>query len=313
MQAEDSLNRRQFLKSSTASAALAGVVSMSANIASAQAAEENRGKWRIRKTLKYGMVDVKGSMLEKFKLLKEVGFDGVELDSPNEYNLKEVLEARDQSELVINGLVHKTHCKEPLSSPDPAVREACIEKLKIALKDAKAYGATSVLLVPAVVKQEISYGDAYTRSQAEIRKAIPTAEETGVIIAFENVWNNFLLSPVEAARYVDEFKSPMIRFHFDIGNVVRYGWPEHWVYALGKRIFKLDTKGFSQKIHFEKGPWKGFDVEIGDPDDSVNYAEVNKALREVGYTDGWIAAEVKGGGRERLADISRRLDDVLAR
>src|SRR5690606_33710709 len=118
-----------------------------------------------------------------------------------------------------NGLVHATHWKEPLNSPDPAVRKACLDKLTEALRTAKAYGATSVLLVPAVVRQELSYAEAYERLQAEIRKAIPVAEETGVVIAFENVWNNFLLSPVEAARYVDEFESPMIRFHFDIGNV----------------------------------------------------------------------------------------------
>lgn len=305
------VNRRDFLRT----AGLAAGVGMAMHAAALGQTESKppSGQWRIRKTLKYGMVQGDAPMLEKFKMLKELGFDGVEMDAPNKFDLKEVLEARDKSGLVINGLVHATHWTEPLSHPDPKVRAACLEKLKEALRTAKAYGATSVLLVPAVVNAEIGYQEAYERSLIEIRKAIPVAEETGVVIAFENVWNNFLLSPVEAARYVDEFESPMIRFHFDIGNVLRYGWPEHWVRTLGKRIFKLDTKGFSSKKHLEQGPWKGFGVEIGAPDDDVNYTAVNKALREVGYTDGWIAAEVKGGDRERLADISRRLDDVLSR
>src|SRR5690606_12903547 len=103
-----------------------------------------------------------------------------------------------------------------------------------------AYGASSVLLVPEVVSKEVSYGDAYKRSQEQIKKAIPLAEELGIRILLENVWNNFLLSPVETARYIDELESPMLGAYFDVGNVVRYGWPEHWIVALGKRIGKLD-------------------------------------------------------------------------
>ena len=114
--------------------------------------------------------------------------------------------------------------------------------MKQTLRDAKRYGATSVLLVPAVVNQDVSYNDAYTRSQAEIRKAIPLAEELGVKIAIENVWNHFLLSPLEAARYVDEFNSPAVGWHFDVGNVITYGWPEQWIRILGKRIQKLHIK-----------------------------------------------------------------------
>src|ERR1700736_1766791 len=119
-----------------------------------------------------------------------------------------------------------THWKQPLSDPDPAVRKAGLDGLMQALRDAKAYGASSVLLVPAVVNKKVSYTDAYTRSQAEIRKAIPLARELGVKIAIENVWNQFLLSPIEAARYVDEFESPAVGWHFDVGNVITYGFPE---------------------------------------------------------------------------------------
>lgn len=306
------MDRRDFLKVSGTVASAA--VALAGGVAPARAADEKpAAKWNIKKTLKIGMVKEKGTLLDKFKMLKEIGFDGIELDAPNDLDEKEVLEARDKSGLVINGVVLASHWKEPFSSPDQAVRERSIEALKRALNDAKAYGATSVLVVPGVVGKEVPYMEAYLRSHAAIRQTLPTVEKTGVSIAFENVWNNFLLSPLEAARYCDEFKSPLVRWHFDIGNVVRYGWPEHWIQALGKRIFKLDTKGFSEAKHKSEGPWKGFDVEIGAKDDSVDYKAVNQALRDIGYTEGWLAAEVKGGNRERLVEISKQLTDVLAR
>lgn len=305
---ENTQNRRDFLKTSgTAAMALAALAPTGRG-----AEESSADKPRIKKTLKFSMFDGPESIAEKFKILKDVGFDGAELDAPNDLDLKEVLAARDKSGLLINGLVLNSHWKRPLSDPDPKIRESTINDLKKALKQAKEYGATSVLLVPGVVNEKITYAQAYPRCQAEIKKAIPAAEETGVIIAIENVWNNFLLSPLEAARFIDELESPMVKQHFDIGNVVRYGWPEQWVAALGKRIFKLDTKGYSKKIEGERGPWKGFNVEIGAPDDSVNYIAVNKALRDVGYTNGWIAAEVKGGERKRMELIRQQLDKVLA-
>ncbi len=132
------------------------------------------------------------------------------------------------------------------------------------LRDAKAFGGTTVLLVPAVVNKEVSYQDAYVRSQAEIRKPFPLASELGIKILFENVWNNFLLSPLEMARYIDEFDNPMVGAYFDVGNVVHYGWPEHWIRCLGHRIGKLDIKEFSRKKADSEGKGNGFDSEIGD-------------------------------------------------
>src|SRR5207302_10923260 len=145
-----------------------------------------------------------------------------------------------------------------LSDPDPAVRKAGLDGLIQSLRDAKAYGASSVLLVPGVVNKNVSYADAYTRSQTEIRKAIPVAKDLGVKIAIENVWNQFLLSPLEAARYVDEFQSPWVGWHFDVGNVINYGWPEQWVRVLGKRILKLHIKAFSRAKRDKEGMSKGF-------------------------------------------------------
>ena len=187
------------------------------------------------------MVQLPGSLLDKFRVLKEVGFDGVEIDSPTPLDIDEILKARDATGLVINGTVDGVHWKTTLSHPDSAVRAEAVEALKTALRETKLLGGTSVLLVPAVVNKQVSYDDAYRRSQEEIKKAIPVAEETGVRIALENVWNNFLVSPLEAARYIDEFESPMVCSHFDVGNVLRYGWPEQWIRILGARESSSST------------------------------------------------------------------------
>ena len=185
-----------------------------------------------------------------------------------------------------------------------------MEGLKQALRDAKRYGASSVLFVPAVVNKQVSYADAYQRSQEEIRKAIPLAEELGVKIAIENVWNHFLLSPLEAARYVDEFNSPWVGWHFDVGNVITYGWPEQWIRILGKRIQKLHIKEFSREKASRQGLGKGFDVEFlkGDND----WPAVMKALDDIGY-DGWGIAEQGGADSpEGLKKLSQEMDRIFA-
>src|SRR5262245_25955887 len=205
----------------------------------------------MKKALMFGMVKTEGTLLDKFRMLKEVGYDGVELDSPG-FDVKEVLKARDATGLQVCGVVDSVHWKQTLSDPDPAVRAAGLTGLKTALRECKEYGGNSVLLVPAVVNKQVSYADAYSRSQAEIRKALPLAEELKVKIAIENVWNQFLLSPLEAARYVDEFKSPWVGWHLDIGNLITFGWPEHWIKILGKRIVKLHIKEFSRKKRDEE-------------------------------------------------------------
>src|SRR3546814_256811 len=258
------------------------------------------GPVKIKKSLKFGMVQEEGTILEKFKLLKELGFDGVELDSPANLDPNEVLEAKEATGLEIPGVVNSAHWSSPLSDPDPAVRAKCVKALEQSLHDCKRYGGTTVLLVPGVVKKDVSYADAYKRSQEEIRKVLPVVHETGIKIAFENVWNNFLISPLEAARYVDEFEDPMIGWYFDVGNIVRYGWPEHWIEVLGKRIMKLDVKEYSRKKQQEEGIWKGFNVEFLEGD--CDWPAVNEALAKIGYS-GWASAEVPGGKRDRLLHV----------
>jgi hexulose-6-phosphate isomerase len=185
--------------------------------------------------------------------------------------------------------------------------------LEQGLRDAKAYGARSVLLVPAVVTKDVGYREAFDRSIAEIRKALPLAESLGVVIAIENVWNRFLLSPLEAAAYVDSFQSPFVRWHFDVGNIVTQAWPEQWIRVLGSRIVQVHIKEFSRKLRDEKGPFAGFAVELlqGDSD----WPQTMAALDEVGYS-GWVIAEQwrapntdEGASLRRLSEL---MDRVIA-
>ena len=263
------------------------------------------------KSLKYGMIQAGNTVLEKFQLAKEAGFQGIELDWPNDLSTDEVLAAKAKTGLQIPGVINSVHWKQPLSDPDPAVRQACVDATIEGLKMCKKYGGTTVLVVPAVVNDQVRYDQAWDRSIPEIKKILPTAHETGVKIAIENVWNNFLLSPLEAARYIDAFDDNMIGWYMDVGNLVRYAWPDQWISILGKRILKVDIKGYSRKKQVDEGIWKGFEVEIGD--DDCNWAAVNKALTAAGYAAGWGSAEVKGGDLNRLKDISHRMDDIFAR
>ncbi|MEM1121467.1 MAG: sugar phosphate isomerase/epimerase family protein [Bacteroidota bacterium] len=302
-----STNRRTFLKKSALATTSLTFLSNTNFTFSNKIVKNNQPL--IKKSLKFGMIKEDLSVLDKFKLVKDLGFDGIELDSPNELSERVILNARDKTGLTIPGTVNSLHWKMPLSDPDPDVRAKCVESMKTALKNTKKYGGSTVLLVAGMVNEKINYADAYERSQTEIRKILPIAEETGVKIAIENVWNNFLISPLEAARYIDEFDSPMIGWYFDVGNVVRYGWPEQWITTLGRRIIKIDIKDYSRKKQVEEGIWNGFKVKLGEG--SIDWAAVNLALKNVGY-QGWGSAEVRGGDRVRLQEISERMDRLYA-
>jgi L-ribulose-5-phosphate 3-epimerase len=303
----DRLDRRTLLKTLGKTVAATGLASAGLRAFAAESTAPTAKPKILRKSLKLGMVTDKVPMLDKFKLVKEVGFDGLEIDSLD-LDQAEVIAARDGSGLPINGVVDGAW-QEPFSDPKPEIRKKAAAALEKALRLAKAYGCDSVLLVPGVVNKNSSYDVAYKNSHEGIKQLVPLAKELGVRISLENVWNNFLLSPLEMARFIDEFESPFVRSHFDIGNIVRSGWPEQWIRILGKRIYRLDLKEFSRKKMETEGLWKGFEVEIGDGDN--DWPAVMQALREIGYT-GWACAEVKGGGRERLADISQRMDRVFA-
>lgn len=281
------ITRRQFL--ATSSAALAATAMGLASAPRSAPAGENTGK--IKKGLKYHMIQGDLSVVDKFKLAKDLGYDGLEIHTRDKTDRRVFAKARDQSGLPIHGVLNS-------SNPD----------IVSAIDLAKYFGADSVLVVAGRVNEKKSYDDNYRETQAVIRSALPHAEKQGVRILVENVWNNFLLSPLEMARYLDELDSPAVGAYFDVGNVVRIGWPDQWIRILGSRIVKLDVKEYSRKLQREEGLRKGFNVEIGDGD--CDWPNVRKALAEIGYT-GWATAEVRGGGRERLQDIARRMDRVL--
>ena len=182
---------------------------------------------RIRTALKFGMIQDPSAKTveERFSLAKRCGFDGVELDSPSDLDEAEVLAAAESTGLVVEGLVDSAHWKHSLGSKDAETRAKGREALEHALRQAKRLGADSVLLVPAVVSAQESYRTAWRHSVAELKGIAPLAEEMGVKIACENVWNNFLVSPVEASRWLDEIASEQVVWHLDTGNVLRYGWP----------------------------------------------------------------------------------------
>lgn len=300
------LDRRNFLGQATAAlatAATAAPLVLSSATPAGAAPDKPR---KIRKAVKYSMVGGDAPLVEKFKMLKEVGFEGIDMDKPADHS--EVLKAMDASGLKVHGVVDYVHWAKPLSHPDAQVRAEGLEGLKTSLRDCKAYGGDTVLLVVGICNKEISYADAYQRSQAEIRKALPLAGELGIKIAFENVWNMMLLSPLEMARFIDEFESPLVGAYFDVGNIVNYGWPEHWIRTLGKRIMKLDIKEYSRALRDKQGPYAGFGAELGEGD--CDWPAVLKALDEIGYT-GWGTAEVRGGDKARLAEISMRMDKIL--
>lgn len=288
-------DRRTFLRAAattTASALMAGRPSP------AHADESGPRRWK--KAFMLGGLS-RGAPLPSFRLLKEAGFEGVELISPNQLDRKAVLEARDQTGLVIHGVSGAQHWRDTLSDPDPQVVERGMAAIRREFDDCRAYGGTTVLVVPAVVNPKVGYRDAYKRSQENIRKLIPDAERHGVKIAIEEVWNRFLLSPIEFARYIDEFESPWVGAYFDVGNVVEYGYPEEWIRELGRRILKIHIKEYAKR--------KRFDYLLGEGKE-IDWSAVRAALLAVGY-EGWITAEVPFGDLEKMKDVVRRMDLLL--
>jgi len=289
------LNRRSFLR-------LAGCAAVASALASPSYSASNRPpKARIRKALQLGMLPKNLSDAEKFKLARECGFEGIEA-----YPMADLDAARRLGQLArqagtpIHSIVYGGW-GAPLSDPNPDVVKRGIQDLQKALRSAKAMGAEAVLLVPALVTESVSYAEAYERSQQNIRKVLPLAEELGVKIAVENVWNKFLLSPLEFARYVDEFNSPYLKAYLDVGNVIIFGYAQHWIRTLGKRIVKIHLKDFRRKGY----QWTN--LLEGD----VNWQQVRRALDEVGY-NGFVTPELRGGDKAYLTDLSQRIDKIIA-
>ena len=262
----------------------------------------------FKKSIMWGTVGVEGSILDKCKAIKEAGYQGIE---PNSHmNRQEVIDAAKATGLAITDVCCSTHWNKPLSHPDAAIQQEGIDGMIVAMEDAKAYGTDAVLLVPGVVSDTVTYDECWNRSVEGIKKLLPTAKKLKVKICVENVWNNFLLSPMEACRYVDQFNSPYVRFYFDCGNILVYGWPEQWINILGDRIGRIHIKEFSKQIADKQGRGAGFNVPL--TEGNVNWAKVMEALRK-NYRNVWLATE-QGSGKtlDDLKDLSRRFDTILS-
>src|SRR5438477_207288 len=257
----------------------------------------------IKKGLVFDMVSDKLSYADRFRLVRDSGFEVVQaLTEPDHAKAEEMKRAADAANVRIDSVMNVDHWQYPLSSADAAVVEKSLAGMRTSLHNAKVWGSDVVLLVPEVVNPQTSYRDAWTRSQAEIRKLIPLAEQLKVVIGIEEVWNRFLLSPLEMAQYIGEFQSPWVQAWFDVGNVVLYGYPQDWIRTLGKRIVKVHLKDFKRK----EGAYAC--VNLGDGD--VDWPAVKAAFRDVGYTGSFIA-ELDGGDAAYLQDVSRRIDRLL--
>ena len=257
--------------------------------------------------LVWGMLPENLSIADRFKLAADAGFRTVEAyTTEGEKTAEEIKRAAESCKIRITSVMNQAHWKYPLSSGDPEVVKKSMDGMKTSLRNAKLWGADAVLLVPAVVNAETRYQDAWTRSQKQIRELIPLAAELNVMIAVEEVWNKFLLSPLEFVRYVDEFKSPWVRAYFDVGNVVISGYPQDWIRTLGRRIVKVHLKDFKMGKSWD--PVTAQFVNLGEGD--IDWAQVRAALAEIGYS-GVVTAELASGDLAYLTDVRNRIERLV--
>jgi hexulose-6-phosphate isomerase len=270
------INRRGFLQKSGLFLASTAVPALLVRSSLANA-QEFRG--RIRKAV--------GFMMIKEDLSVETPTHLLDKKTPEP---KVLARASEKVGIRVHGVVNSSH-----------------HDLTGAIDEASVYGATSVLYCVRPDPKG-SFMENYRRTQATIRRAIPYAEKKRIHILIENIWNTFLIEPLTMARYIDELDSPYVKAYFDVGNVVRWGFPQHWIEVLAKRTVKIHIKEYNLKVAMNEGMSKGFAVPIGQG--SIDWKRVREELKKIGYR-GWATAEVNGGDRRRLAEISQQMDRVL--
>ena len=290
------MHRRTFLK--TSGAFVCPVVFSGAATAGASASTA-----RLQKAVQYRMLPGDLSHEDKCRLARTCGYEGIEISvnaTRTEPQARELGKVARDCGVPIHSIVFGGW-GTPLSDPDPDVVEKGLTGMRQCLRNAQAMGAGAVLLVPARVTETVRYVEAYRRSQDNIGKLISTAEETGVVIAVENVWNKFLLSPIEFARYIDQFRSRWVQAYFDVGNVIIFGYAQDWIRTLKKRIVRIHLKDFKGQGY----QWKNL------LDGDVNWPQVRKALDEIGYK-GYVTPELSRGDEAYLKDLSGRIDRIIA-
>ena len=259
--------------------------------------------------VEYNMLPADISITERFALAKDCGFEQIECPTTRDQADAQTMKAASEKfGLPIHSVMNMDHWQYPFSSSDPAVVEKSLDGARVSIRNAHLWGASTVLLVPAVVNADTPYKEAYDRSQTAIRKLLPLADELNVTLALEEVWNKFLWSPLEFARYVDEYNSPHVRAYFDVGNVVLFGYPQDWIRTLNKRIAKLHIKDFSfvrdKATRKAIGSW----MPLGEGD--VDWTAVYAALRDIGY-QGTATLEIEPGDAAYLKEMRRRLGLIL--
>lgn len=293
------MNRRDFARSAVVGAA-ATAISQREMLASSLIpnVQENQ----LKKGVLITMLPKQMSYLDRFKLAVDVGFEGIEaqtITDPKEAD--EIKEASMKAKIPIHSVMNMGHWEWPFSSPNPEDVKKGMERMETSLRNARLWGADNVLLVPAVVRPDTTIPQAWQRSQPHIKKLIPLAKELGVMIGIEPVWNKFLLTPYDTAKYIDEFKSPWVKAYFDVGNVVMYGYPQEWIRALNKRIVRFHLKDFDTRTRQFVALREG----------SIDWKEVRKAIGDIGYS-GWLTVELSGGDEAYLREVSKRVDKIFA-
>jgi hexulose-6-phosphate isomerase len=263
---------------------------------------------------------------QKLALAKDAGFTGFEMDlsedGPVNLNstpadLAAVRKSADSAGLPLSGLATGLYWGANACSADPAVRDKAAAILRKQIACAAALGIDAILVVPGAVGVDfipggeiVPYHLAYERAQDFIKAALPAAEKAGVTLCIENVWNKFLLSPLEMKAFIDSFGSDRVGSYFDVGNTLATGYPEHWIAALGQRIRRVHFKDYRRAV----GSVDGFcDLLSGD----VNWPGVVAELRAANYS-GWIAAEMippvpfyKHCPEVLIHNTSRAMDAIL--
>ena len=252
-----------------------------------------------------GMLPQEMELEARLALAKKLGFDGVEPGTiKKKSDLRKLKKAAENTGIEIIDIMNSDHWRYPLSSPRKSDVARSIRCMETSLENAAALGTDCVLLVPAVVNEEVTYEEAWKRSRAAIRKLIPKARKLGVVIAVENVWNNLWVKPRVFRNFVESFKSPWVRAYFDIANHVKYCRPEEWILTLSELIVKCHVKEFKLNLWDPNGGGSWEQIREG----SVRWPIVRRALERIGY-NGWTTIE---GCKLPLKEASRRLDLIIA-
>jgi L-ribulose-5-phosphate 3-epimerase len=302
------MNRRVLLQSGVALA----------SGALARGAQQSQGS-RFVKSICSVIFPDKMPLAECFAQAKNAGFDAIEIRFGEEIKpgatpdeVKKVGDAAERARIAITSMwVSQPLGANPLNSPDPEVRARGVEALKRAVEFATYLNCGALLIVPGRLgngpRFQVGYEDTWQRFTTEFKKAIPFAEKSKVILTPENVWNKFLVSPLEMRAFVDQFHSPWLQAHFDIGNVMQYGYPQDWILTLGPRIKRVHVKDYKLSNRTEQGRF--VDLLEGD----VDWKEVMTAFVKVGYR-GFMSPEISHNPNEpdQLKKVSQALDKILS-